>query len=291
MHKDNYKPIISIVIPVYNEADKTIRCFSSIRACTKTPYEIIWVDNGTSDMNFPHIKKAATRSGMHTKLVKFNRNLGFVRGTNAGIKEIEDTTKIIIFLNNDTVVTTGWELGLVEELQDPNIGAVGPITQSKISWQEAENMNRRFKLKLPKFGVKFTKGVDTKQLERYAAQLTKNKGLSVDCGDIPLSFFCAAFRSDVIEKVGLLDEAFGFGLGDDDEYCHRLRSYGYKLSVRLDSFVFHHHRTTFKSLKLPVDSIRRMNIKILKNKKKENAQRAEERQQAASISTRLPCIP
>lgn len=291
MHKDNYKPILSIIIPVHNEAEKTVRCFASIRANTSTPYEIIWVDNGTSNIYFPMIKKAATKPGMHTKLVKFNTNIGFVKGTNAGIKEIEDTSKFVIFLNNDTEVTKNWEKGLIEELEDQEVGAVGPITQSKISWQEAENMNRLFKLKLPKFGTKFLKKPDSRVLERYASQVQKNKGLSINCGTIPLSFFCAAFRTDVINRVGPLDEAFGYGLGDDDEYCHRLRSFGYRLSVRLDSFVYHHHRTTFKSLKLPVDNIRRRNVKILRDKKKENEIKAEERVNCNSISSRLPCIP
>lgn len=297
MHKDNFKPMVSIIVPVFNEADKTVRCFTSIKSNTNIPFEVIWVDNGSNPANFPIIKKSATKPGMHTKLVKFNRNVGFVKAINAGLKEIEDSSQYIIFLNNDTEVGIGWAKKLVTTLSDKKVGAVGPITQSKISWQEAENLNRLFKTKLPRFPIVRTRTPDSKIITGYAKQLDKYSGQVLDCGTIPLSFFCVALRRDVIESIGGLDEDFGFGLGDDDEYCHRLRTRGYSLAVRLDAFVYHHHRTTFKSLKLPVDTIRRKNVKLLKEKKKINEEKANEdldidrKKELAGISKRIPCIP
>ena len=55
-------------------------------------------------------------------------------------------------------------------------------------------------------------------------------------------------RRDVIEKVGTLDDAFGVGLGDDDDYSFRVRRAGFKLALRQDLVVPHHHRSTFKAL-------------------------------------------
>ena len=81
-HKDGYKPVVSIVIPVHNQAALTAQCFRSIRAKTRTPYEIIWVDNGSSSENFEIIRRQATRPRMHTKLVRFSQNMGFVKATN-----------------------------------------------------------------------------------------------------------------------------------------------------------------------------------------------------------------
>ena len=70
MYKDGFKPIISIIVPVYNQADKTIKCFASIRASTETPHEVIWVDNGSNDKEYKKIRWQATRPRVRCKVVK-----------------------------------------------------------------------------------------------------------------------------------------------------------------------------------------------------------------------------
>ena len=54
-----------------------------------------------------------------------------------------------------------------------------------------------------------------------------------------LSFFCVALRRDVLDRVGMLDEDFGFGFYEDDDYCIRVRHAGYKLVCAEDVFVYH----------------------------------------------------
>ena len=262
MHTDGFKPEVSIIIPVKDEPEKTVACMASIRATTETPYEIIWVDNASSEESVEAIKRQATKHKVHTKFVQFRHNLGFVKAINAGIREIEDSSKYVILLNNDTEVSYRWAAKLIKPLKDDQkIGATGPVTQSRISWQEARNLNTRWGLNLPEW----TPHTDNKV---YAEMLSGGfSGRHMDVGALPLAFYAVALPRMVIDRVGLLDEDFGIGLGDDDEYCFRLRAYGYKLHLCLDSFVFHHHRTTFRNLKLPVDKIRRHNLGILRAKK------------------------
>ena len=275
MHSDKYQPVVSIVVPVHNESAKTIRCFASIRANTHMPYEIIWVDNGSSPDHFGKVKRQAMKPRVHTKLIRFKKNVGFVRATNAGIKEVEKSSKYIVLLNNDTEVCWNVLLKLTTPLDDKEVGAVGPITQSKISWQEAEHLNMRWGFGLPKFPN--GKGANPKLIRAYSDLLTKKfSDRYVPVDKLPLSFFCVAMRKDTVEKVGLLDEAFGFGLGDDDEYCFRLRAHNLKLMLSLETFIYHWHRSTFRSLKIPVDKLRRKNIRILREKKKETMERISE---------------
>jgi GT2 family glycosyltransferase len=63
-----------------------------------------------------------------------------------------------------------------------------------------------------------------------------------------LVFYCAMIRRDVIEKVGLLGEQFGMGLGDDDDYCHRAQDAGFDLCYLGDLVIFHYHKMTFRSI-------------------------------------------
>lgn len=258
-YKDGFKPEISIVIPVYNQAAKTVACMASIRASTTTPYEIIWVDNNSDDKNYTIIRKQATRPRVHCKLVRNPTNMGFIKATNLGIKESEGP--IIILLNNDTEVFPGWEKRLIRPLQrDLKAGACGPVTQSKIAWQEAANLNRRWDLGLPPYD---------KNNGKYADILAKKFGDKyVDIGALPLSFFCCAIPRRIFNELGLLDENFSIGLGDDDEFCMRMRYAGYRLFLSVGVFVYHAHRTTFKELRLGLDSIRRHNVKVLRNKEK-----------------------
>ena len=262
MHTDGFKPEISIVIPVKDEPEKTIACMSSIRANTKIPYEIIWVDNGSTEDSRRAIMVQATRRKVHTKFIALRNNLGFVKATNAGIREAENSSKYIVLLNNDTEVSYRWASKLIRPMEkNAQIAAVGPVTQSKISWQEAANLNLRWNLKMPEWSPHTNNQVYSEMLEGGF------KGRHLDVGALPLAFFAVALQRAAVERVGLLDESFGIGLGDDDEYCYRLRAYGYQLHLSLDAFVFHHHRTTFRSLGLPVDKIRRHNIGVLRAKK------------------------
>lgn len=273
-------PVISIVVPVCNEAEKTIQCFKSVKAYTDIPYELVWVDNGSRKEHYRKIHDQFMNSEMNIKLVQFDTNRGFVKATNAGIQATTPSSRYVVLLNNDTIVTPAWVNKLIAPFQDKKVGAVGPITQSKMAWQEPENLNRRWNLGLPLFAE--PRKIDHKSMELYNKVLSeKFENKYVESHGLPLSFFCVAMRKATIEKVGLLDEVFGYGLGDDDEYCFRLRAYGYTLLVSLGTFVYHWHRTTFKSLKLPIDQIRRQNLKALERRKKQITEKLQKEQAQA----------
>jgi GT2 family glycosyltransferase len=71
--------------------------------------------------------------------------------------------------------------------------------------------------------------------------------------------FCAIIRREVIEKIGLLDERF-FILGNDDDYCDRVRLSGSMTGVALNCFVYHRHGVT-KNAIFSVSSPERAAIK------------------------------
>ena len=63
-----------------------------------------------------------------------------------------------------------------------------------------------------------------------------------------LAMFCFALRRDVFERVGKLDESFGLGLLEDDDYSERIRQAGYRLAYADDVLVHHFGEASFGTL-------------------------------------------
>lgn len=200
-----------IIIPVYNQTRLTLNCLVSIRRYTQD-YRLIIIDNGSDDLAFGLLQDEL-RFHPHL-LLRNNKNLGFVKATNQGL--CLATAPWIVLLNNDTEVGDEWIARLKEPFfANPLIGAVGPITTSPNCWQGKAKADLGFKL-----------------LETTAM----------------LAFFCVMLKREVIEKVGLLDEDFGIGLADDDDYCHRIHQAGFRLALAHNLRIVHHHRSTFGQL-------------------------------------------
>jgi GT2 family glycosyltransferase len=61
-----------------------------------------------------------------------------------------------------------------------------------------------------------------------------------------LTMFCIAFRKEVIDKIGNLDERYGMGMFEDDDYALRLRNAGYRLVCANDVYIHHFGNVSFK---------------------------------------------
>jgi GT2 family glycosyltransferase len=95
-------PLVSIVIPVYNHVDQTIRCLGSIAAvganCT---FEVVVVDDGSTDGSADWLK-----AFVNVRLHRLPANSGFVAACNQGAAVARG--HYLVFLNNDTEVTADW---------------------------------------------------------------------------------------------------------------------------------------------------------------------------------------
>lgn len=106
--------MISIIIPQYNKAKMTEETIESVIKNTTLPYEIILVDNGSTEQISQIYKDLVT-------YVRLEKNLFFVGGCNAGAAVAKGD--ILCFMNNDILLTPGWEAG--SNLLNDNIGEVG----------------------------------------------------------------------------------------------------------------------------------------------------------------------
>lgn len=213
-------PRVSVVVLSYNNLKLTEVCLDSLLKHTNyANWELIVVDNASTDGTSEYLTEFG-RAHTDAKIILSPDNGGFSAGNNLGIKQA--TGDIIILLNNDTYVTDGWIMSLVRHFKaDPELGLVGPVTN---------NIGNEAKIDIV-YNAK-------EQIAAKALTYTSVHGrerLYLD----NIAFFCAAISAEAIAKIGLLDERFGLGFFEDDDYCKRARGAGFKIAIAEDCFVHH----------------------------------------------------
>jgi hypothetical protein len=78
--------------------------------------------------------------------------------------------------------------------------------------------------------------------------------------------FCLLIRRGLIDKVGLLDERFGIGCFEDDDYCLRARQAGYRAVMARDAFIHHHGGATFQGSGVDFAAVMRKNEQVFRAK-------------------------
>ena len=216
----------SIIILTLNQWKLTKQCLDSILRHTSGSYELILVDNGSTDGTRDYLREYAAQ---HRRvIVVANRtNRGFAAGNNQGLALA--TGRQVLFLNNDTVVTPGWLGNMLKLFQEhPQTGVVGPRSNRVLGKQQVDGVGYKSLEELPAFA---------------AAWAEKHTGESRVANRVV--GFCLLARCEVINAVGGLDEQFGSGNFEDDDFCVRAHLAGFETRIADDSFVHHVGNATF----------------------------------------------
>lgn len=113
------KTELSVIIVNYNGLKYLKDCFDSLYAKLENiPFEIIVVDNNSSDESCAYIKK----NYPNIVLIESKENLGFGQGNNLGVKNAK--SEAILLINNDTIVLDNLQPALKLLLSDPTFGIV-----------------------------------------------------------------------------------------------------------------------------------------------------------------------
>ncbi|MBI3016355.1 MAG: glycosyltransferase family 2 protein [Candidatus Tectomicrobia bacterium] len=211
------QPLCDLVIPVWNQLSYTRGCIESILRHTPELARLIVIDNGSTDGTGEYLQGISASLGEKLVLISNPTNLGFVRAVNQGLRASQ--APYVCLLNNDTLVTEGWLSRMIAAAAArPQVGLVNPLGNVGGSW--SEERWRKVQLRLARGGGKI------EELEHCSG-------------------FCLLIKREVIEAVGFLDETFGMGNFEDNDYCERARRAGY-LSVKVqDSWVHHFQNRSF----------------------------------------------
>lgn len=93
----NYKSKVSVIVLNYNGLSFLKKCLSSLRNQAYKNYEIIVVDNNSTDGSLEYLKKTS-----NIKLVQNKKNYGYAKANNIAARVAAGN--FLFFLNNDTEV-------------------------------------------------------------------------------------------------------------------------------------------------------------------------------------------
>ncbi len=221
-------PLVSVVVVTYGGLELTKACLESLARETWPRMEILVVDNASSDGTPEHLREAAARDPRIRTI--FNaENRGFAAANNQGIAASRG--EVVVLLNNDTVVPPGLMGMLARHLRrDPSIGLLCPTTNFCGNEARVE----------PDYA-------DISGLPAYAARRAdRHRGRVFDIG--VAAMYCVAARRAVLDDVGPLDEAYGVGMFEDDDFAVRMRAKGYRVACAEDAYVHHVGQGAFRKL-------------------------------------------
>jgi GT2 family glycosyltransferase len=221
-------PLVSIVVLNWNGLVYLEKCLQSLQCLTYPNYEVIVVDNGSSDGS-PDIVK---RDFQNVRLIANDCNLGVAKANNIGIKAAKGD--FVVLFNNDVVADPLWLFELVKTVvQSPKIGiASGVILQGKpsdILWEAGKSIDVFT-------GATWRIGYGDKLNKLGKAQ------------DIDFFSTCAALiRKDLVKKIGLIDEGY-FIYGEDADWAFSARRAGYECRLVPSAIVWHEGSASTKTI-------------------------------------------
>lgn len=230
-------PKVFIIILNWNQPDLTIECLESVKKLRTENCELktIIVDNGSTDKS---IEKLNAKSKI--VMLETGENLGFAGGNNVGIEHaLEHGADYVMLLNNDTVVDAGLVEGMLKTFKEhPKTGAVSP----KIYFAKGYEFHKKRYKKSELGNVIWYAGGDLDWKNVYGS----NHGVDlVDHGQFDevkeIDFgtgCCILVPSEVIQKVGMLDEKYYLYLEDAD-WCQRIKNAGYQVLYTPNGYLWH----------------------------------------------------
>jgi len=210
---DTNMPTVSIVIPTFNRSTLLENCLKSVLNQDYSSYEIIVVDDGSTDGTSKMLDKYIKPYAEKIILLKQDRK-GPAEARNKGIDFAKG--KIVLFIDDDVVATPNWISEIIGDFQDPKVGIVG--------------------------GKTILKRIDTFNVLYHEKQ---NQGES---GNVPLYVPTnnSGFLKEVIEKVNGFDVRFLYPGAEDVDICMRIQKMQYKLRINKKALVYHYESYTFK---------------------------------------------
>lgn len=212
-----------IVIATWNAVEMTRDALASVRDKSNFPHRLILVDNSDQEAARESYRQIAASSEFgETLLIQNERNLGWLKATNIGIRHAD--SEYVCLLNNDVICGVDWLRRCVDLIErEPAVAVVNPRGNER-----SENAR-------------------VKDIDVYAQELQLTQsGVYTELDRC--SGYCMVTKRALYEHLGLLDEVFDGGYFEDFDFSRRAQSAGHLCAQCDDAFVFHLGSQSFKQV-------------------------------------------
>ncbi|WP_376692545.1 glycosyltransferase [Wenzhouxiangella sp. EGI_FJ10409] len=213
-------PQVSIIVPVFNKAHYTSACLNSIAEHgAQGSFEVIVVDDCSSDETADYL---ADCTGV--KVVRNARNSGFIASCNAGARAARG--RYLVFLNNDTTVTTGWLEALVGTFSSlPDVGIVG----ARLIYPDGRLQESGGIIFRDGSGWNYGRGDQPERPEySFASEADYVSGA------------CLAIERERFNRLGGFDKHYAPAYYEDTDLCFRVREQGLRVICQPACTIVHH---------------------------------------------------
>jgi GT2 family glycosyltransferase len=213
-------PIVSIIIPVFNNWRYTYACLQAIRERSgdDLAYEVMIADDGSTDDTQIMLERMRG-----IQVLKNTTNLGFIRNCNNAVKHARG--KYVVLLNNDTEVQSDWLIPLVEVFERcRHVGMVG----GRLLYADGRIQEAGGIILQDGWGHPYGRGANPASYEfNYVKE--------VDC----LIGACLMVEKNVFLSLGGFDEAFAPAFYEEFDLAFTLRQHGFKIMYQPASGILH----------------------------------------------------
>lgn len=214
----------SVIIPNWDGEDLLRDCLESLVNQTHKDFEIILVDNGSTDDSLEYVENNFPK----VRIIRLKKNFGFVKAINEGVK-VSDA-EYVVFLNNDTKADKDWLKNLIKYAD---------------SYPEVISVNSKL---LNFYNKKTIDGVGI--LINEVGQAKSIGWQEEDNGQYDGKFYifgatggASLFRREDFIKVGMFDEKY-FMYSEEVDFAFRAQFLGYKSIFCPTAVVYHKHKAT-----------------------------------------------
>jgi len=228
-----------VIIPNWNRRDLLRSCLNSLALQTYDSYEVVVVDNGSSDGSAAMVEEMAATFPVPLRVIANSENRGFCAANNQGFAAT--TTELVALLNNDAEADPGWLAGLESAIHTRD--DIGMAASKILVWEDPTRIDKCGHLIYP----------DGQNRGRGSGEL--DRGQYDQIKEVLWPDGCAAmYRRAMLEDVGGFDEDF-FAYADDAELGLRARLAGWLCLYTPQAVVRHHRGAT-----LGIGSARRLTL-------------------------------
>jgi GT2 family glycosyltransferase/glycosyltransferase involved in cell wall biosynthesis len=231
LHPVKEEPIVDVVVPVHRGFNETLRClFSVLAAKQATPFRIIVINDCSPELAIQKALSDLAARGL-IELHRTPRNLGFVEACNMGMALHPE--RDVLILNSDTEVHGNWLDRLrMAAFRDERTGTVTPLSNNAEICSYPNFLCNNWK-KLE---------IDDPTLDRLAALANRGRQVEIPTG----VGFCMYIRRACLDVIGPFNvEQFGYGYGEENDFCRRAAKAGWRNILAADVFVRHYGGISF----------------------------------------------